>query len=340
MIAITELGADTRLWDAFVRNEPRGTCYHLAGWREVMDGVLGCECRYRVGTDDAGTWQGLLPLVRVKSALLGHYLVSMPFLNAGGPLGGGDAERALVQWAVGEAKRSRADLLELRSRTPIEGDVRTSNRKITVRLPLPADVDALWASFPSKLRSQIRRPRKEGLDVRFGADQREAFYDVFAHNMRALGTPVLPPRFFERIAAAFPEVVEFAVVYRGPTPVAAGCGFVWRREFELHWASSLREYSRLAPNMLLYAALMERMIGRGVQTFDFGRCTPGSSTHSFKQQWGGTDVALPWGQWSAHDMASTPSPERPLFVAARACWRRLPFGVTTRLGPILARRLP
>ena len=145
---------------------------------------------------------------------------------------------------------------------------------------------------------------------------------------------------FERLAKVFPGEVEFGAVYRGEQPIAAGCGFVWRNEFEMVWASSLREYRRQAPNMLLYWSFMQRMIARGISVFDFGRCTPGGNTHAFKRQWGGADVALPWAQWSRGDVVATPSPARPIFRAAAACWRHLPLAVANRLGPMIAARIP
>jgi len=122
--------------------------------------------------------------------------------------------------------------------------------------------------------------------------------------------------------------------------VAGGCGFVWREEFELTWASSLLEYKREAPNMLLYWSLIERMIERGLRSFNFGRCTPGGGTHRFKGQWGGSDVPLPWLQWSPGGVSATPNPDRPLYRRAAAVWRRIPRPITDRLGPVLARRLP
>src|SRR5256886_3734466 len=160
-----------------------------------------------------------------------------------------------------------------------------------------ASGEAVWRAFPAKLRSQIRRPQRDGLDARFGVAELPAFYEVFARNMRSLGTPVLPRAFFERLSRAFGGLVVFGTVYRRAEPVAAGCGFVWHGEFEMTWASSLREPSRSAPNMLLYWAVMGQMIARGVRGLDFGRCTAGSGTHRFKRQWGGVDVALPWLQW-------------------------------------------
>src|SRR6267143_3671093 len=293
------LDGNTDSWDEFVARTEGSSFCHLAGWREILSDVLGAECLYRVVTDGAGEWQGILPLVRVKSWLFGHYLVSLPFLNDGGPLGSAAARRLLVEEAVGEARRSRVDLLELRTRDPAGLDLAVSSRKITVLRPLPATPEALLASFPSKLRSQIRRPLKDGLTVRFGLDQREAFYDVFARTMRDLGTPVLPRALFERLAVAFPELVVFGVVYRGDRPLAGGCGFVWREEFEMTWAGALRESRALAANMLLYWAFMEHMIARGVRVFNFGRCTPGGGTHQFKRQWGGVDLPLSWHQYVA-----------------------------------------
>jgi serine/alanine adding enzyme len=327
-------------WDEFVSRDPGATFCHLAAWRAIMTDVLGNECLYYAALDSGGGWEGVLPLVRVRAPLLGHYLVSMPFLNAGGPIGSLPARSALAEAAVAEAKRSGADLVELRSRDAVPGDLRLSQRKITVDLPLPASADALWEGFSSKLKSQIRRPQKAGFEARFGPEHRAAFYEVFARNMRALGTPVLPADLFESIAVRLADHVVFGVVYRGSEPVAAGCGFIWRDSFELTWAASLREHSAAAPNMLLYWSFMTHLIGRGVRQFDFGRCTPGGGTHRFKQQWGGADVPLPWAQWTSRNVSAPPTPDRPVFRVAAACWRRLPLALANAIGPIIARRLP
>ncbi len=328
-------------WDGFVAQAEGSSFCHLAGWRAILTDLLGHECIYEVACDDEGHWQGMLPLVRVRSHLFGHYLVSMPFLNYGGPLGSPAAQARLAERAVAKARRFDVDLLELRARQPLPSDLRVSSRKITVLLELPPSAESLWQDgFTSKLRSQIRRPQKEGMEARFGIDQVQPFYHVFARNMRDLGTPVLPRSMFERIAELFADLVVFGAVYHREQPVAAGCGFVWRGEFEMTWAAALREYKREAPNMLLYWSFMERMIGRGVRVFNFGRCTPGSGTHRFKLQWGGVDAPLSWAQWSPGKVSATPSPERPLLRVASAGWARLPLALANRVGPLLARKLP
>lgn len=340
MIAIMPWDEGGAAWDAVVAADVDGTFAHLHGWRQVMVEALGHRPAFLGAIGEAGTLEGVLPLVQVRSALFGHYLMSMPFLNAGGPLGSPRAREALTRRAVELARSSGADLLELRTAgAPPEG-LAVSTRKITHILPLPASAPALWDQLPSKLRSQIRRPEKEGLVARVGSGERAGFYEVFARHMRALGTPVLPERWFAAIAAVFPNEAVFVTVHDGATPVAGGCGFIWRGGCEITWASARREWARSAPNMLLYWRFLQEAIARGCTEFDFGRCTPGSSTHAFKRQWGGEDRPLRWGQWRARGIAATPSPERGVFRFAAACWQRLPLAVTNRLGPVLARQLP
>ena len=279
----------------------------------------------------------------MRSPWFGHFLVSVPFLNYGGPLGPPASVRRLAERAVALAERDGVRLLELRSRAPLELDLPVSHRKVTVLLDLPPeDPDLLWNAFPAKLRSQIRRPRKEGAVVRFGPDQLGPFYDVFTRNMRDLGTPTLPRRFFENIREVFPDSATFGCVYMDGLPVAAGAGFRWAGEFELTWASSLREYNRKAPNMLLYWGLMERAIRDGLAVFNFGRCTPGGGTHRFKLQWGGRDEALWWYHHSpGRQVVATPTPDaNRAFALGTRLWKTLPLPVANRLGPLLASHIP
>lgn len=326
-------------WDRFVA-ERGGSFCHLWGWRAVMTEAMGHRCHYRAVLAEDGRLAGVNPLVEVRTGLFGSYLLSMPFLNAGGPLGDPEARRLLAEDARRLAQEARVGLLELRVREPLDAGLVVSDRKITVVRELPETSEALAKAIGSKVRSQVKRPQKEGMEVRVGADQLDAFYDVFARNMRDLGTPVLPLGFFHAIAEHLREQVVFTTVVHQGRAVAAGCGFVFGGEYEMTWASSLREVNRLAPNMLLYWGCMEEMVRRGIRRFDFGRCTPGGGTHRFKLQWGGQDVPLPWAQWSSAGVATTPNPQRPLFRLATAVWSRLPLAVANRLGPPLGRRLP
>jgi FemAB-related protein (PEP-CTERM system-associated) len=327
-------------WDEFVRSSAGWTHFHLWGWKGVMEEVFGHQCMYLAARDSTGL-AAVLPLVRVKSFVFGDYLISMPFLNYGGPLGMEDAIRALVARAVELAREQNVELLELRCREPMALDLPVSHRKITVLLDLPpGGPDAVWHTLTSNVRRKVRRAEKEGMSVRFGPDQVGAFYEVFSHHMRDLGTPTLPRRLFELLAHRFGADVWFGCVYYDGRPVACACGFHWAREFEMTWVSALQAYHNLYANMFLYWAFIERAAQQGLTLFNFGRCTPDSGTHRFKQQWGSRDAPLWWYQHAAGRRAATPSPDDRAFSWGPRVWRRLPLPIANALGPRVVRLIP
>ena len=328
-------------WDAFVASQTRATAFHRHAWAGIVEEVFGHEVGLWCARDGAGSLSGVMPLVRVRSRLFGNFLISMPFVSYGGPLGTPEATAALGGFAGKLAADTGTDLLELRCRAEAAIPLSVSHRKITVCLDLPADSpDALWSGLKTKVRSQIRRPQKEGLTARFGLDQGEPFYRVFARHMRDLGTPVMPWSWFDRLRRAFPDLVEIGCVYLGREPVAAGWGFRSGDEFEITWASSLRQHNALAPNMLLYWTFLERSVQHGAGVFNFGRCTPGGGTHQFKRQWGGRDEPLWWYQWGPHGNRATPSADDTRFALAQRLWRHLPLAVANVVGPRIVGNIP
>lgn len=341
MMRVEYFRGSAQEWDAFATRQHGFTHFHRAGWREVISRVFGHECPYLAAYNANGELAGILPLVRVRSAVFGHYLVSMPFVNCGGPIGTDIAVRALADEAVALARGDKVRLLEMRSRVPLDIGLPVSHRKITVLLPLPRTKELLFKDFDQNLRRKIRKRQKIGVTVSFGHDLVEPFFSVFAHNMRDLGTPTHSLSFFREIANQFANDCWFACAYLDGKPVAAGCGFTFGNEFEMTWASSLREYNQQAPNLLLYYACMERAIEEGLTQFNFGRCTPGSGTHRFKMQWGGAhEEPLWWYDFAASRGVTTPSPDEGAFSWGPHIWKRLPVSLATRIGPSIVRYLP
>ena len=123
-------------------------------------------------------------------------------------------------------------------------------------------------------------------------------------------------------------------------PSRAGAHSSGEDEMEMTWASSLNAYKRIAPNMLLYYRFMERGIDAGLTTFNFGRTSPRSGTHSFKTQWGTRDEQLWWYDRAASAEVKTPSPTDSGYAWGPRIWKRLPTGVATMLGPRIVRYIP
>ncbi len=329
-------------WDQFVQTCPGWTSFHLSAWEQTYRIVLAHETVYLTARSGGagGALRGVLPLVRVRSRLFGHFLVSLPFVNHGGPLGSDEAIQALVNEAIRIATRDRVDLLELRSRRALPIALAVSHRKVGVLLDLPPTAEALFKSFPAKLRSQIRRPQKDGVVVRAGHECLDDFHAVFAAHMRDLGTPTHGQRVFKDLAQRLDHAAWVKVAYLDDRPIACGMGFRWHDEFEITWASSLRAYNRVAPNMLLYWDMLQQAISEGCTRFNFGRSTPGASTHRFKLQWGGYDEPLHWYQFSTTGETATPSPDDGMLSLGPKIWRSLPLAFTNRVGPHVVRLIP
>jgi FemAB-related protein (PEP-CTERM system-associated) len=333
---------DRAAWDRYVGQQPEATAFHLAGWPEVLADCFGHRTFGLTAWQD-GTLTGVLPLVLMSSRMFGRFLVSLPFFDYGGVLADDAAtERALVDRAVALTRELGAAHLELRHVRTRDLGLQARTHRVSMRLPLPADPDVLWQGFKGKLRSQIRRPGKEGCVARIGgAEDLDAFYRVFAVNMRDLGTPVYPKAFFARILAILPEHTRLCVVERGGEPVAAAFLISFRHQLAVQWASALRRYNTLSPNMLLYWAVLEHACRSGHTLFDFGRSAPGSGTYRFKEQWGAQPLPLSWDYWLPE---GRPLPDlnyaNPRYAAAIRLWQRLPVAVANVLGPRIIKHVP
>lgn len=326
-------------WNAFVASCGNATAAHAFAWKAVIESAYRHECPYLVVRRD-GNIVGALPLVSVRSQAFGHFLVSMPFMSTGGPLGDESAVRELENAAIELARRRGAQMVELRCLDQMPTELPASTDKIVCEIDLPETAEQLWSAFPSKLRAQVRRPQKEGLTVRFGESEVLPFFSVFAHNMRDLGSPTHSLSFFRALQREMSSHVEFGCVYHGDAPIAAGCAVRWRDEVEMTWASALREYSASAPNMLLYWSFMERNINAGAKRFSFGRCTPDTGSHRFKKQWGTTDSPLYWYQWSASGHGSLPGTQSRSMAIATRLWQKMPLPIATLIGPYLRKGIP
>jgi FemAB-related protein (PEP-CTERM system-associated) len=329
-------------WDDYVSSHPEATGYHLLPWKRVVERVFGHRTAYLVA-ESGGRVAGVLPLVAFRSRLFGRFLVSMPFLNYGGILADDDAAATvLLEAATREAASSGASWIELRHTRRVCESLHPKMHKVAMRLPLRPTTAEQWDALDRKVRNQVRKADKSGITVASGgAELLDGFYDVFARNMRDLGTPVYPKRFFQAVLEAFPVATRVFAARLGDQTVAGSIVFRWRRTTEVPWASSLREHNPLCANVRLYWEMLQDAIAAGSDTFDFGRSTPNESTYHFKKQWEATPVPLVWEYWTASGVAVPDlSPKNARFERAIAAWRRLPVGVTRVLGPHIVRNIP
>ena len=227
-------------------------------------------------------------------------LVSLPYCDLGGILADSkDIESQLLQRALDYTKSRGIKSLEIREQKPLpnfdsEGTKHPS--KVRMVLELPTDSNTLLSSLKSKLRSQIKKPQRDGLKIKSGGiDLLDEFYSIFVRNMTHLGSPAHSKKWFEKIISKFDyrAGIKLAVLPDG-TPAAGGIYLTSSETFTIPWASSLREYNSWNPNMLLYWSFLEHATDKGYNYFDFGRSSPEDGTYKFKKQWGAEPYPLYW----------------------------------------------
>lgn len=335
---------DGERWDRYVLRASNSSCYHLSGWKGIVEKSFGHRTHYLVSETNTGEVNGTLPLVNLKSAFFGNFLISLPYFNYGGICADNhETEEALLEQAIDIAKRCKADHIELRHTRNYTNGLPVKTAKVSMRLSLPNNIEELWHSFPSKLRSQVQRPIKAGMFARIGREEElDSFYSVFSVNMRDLGTPVYSKVFFQNILKEFPKTSWILTVYtKEGFPVASGFLVGFKDVLEIPWASSLRSHNRFSPNMLLYWNALQFGCEHHYGTFDFGRSTPGEGTYRFKEQWGAKPVQLYWHYWlSKGGPIPELNPHNPKFKIALYVWQRLPLSVTNLIGPSIVKNLP
>lgn len=340
---------DAERWDAYVAGHCRGTPYHRYAWRDAMTKAYGIETHYYLAEnlDDPRNLLGVLPVATMPKVFGQRSMVSLPYCDRGEPLANSpDIEGTLLDRLCHDI----AGRHELRGTSDAFDkpliDSELSNlqvgEKVRLLLELPSTSTQLMDGFKSKHRSQINKAKKNGLvaDTGNSPDRVQKFFNVFVRNMRDLGSPTHSLKWFLAIASAYGKDCSIGLVYSGDDVIGAGIVLRNGHRAAIPWASTIKEYNRLAPNMLLYWTLLEEATDSGVTIFDFGRSNYAEGTYRFKTQWGARAVPLDWrtrGQTSSHRLDSQ-SPEkgstvtRSVRTLAGRAWQKLPLPLSVALG--------
>lgn len=328
-------------WSTLIQQMDHANLAQVPEWFVAIRNAYGHTPLYLQAEDTQGE-TAVLPAFLVRSRLFGTVVTSMPFLDTGGPCSPSvDLARVLVDCLIEEAKQLGADLVELRCTMEMDLPVPAYKDKVNLVLPLPEDPKGLWDQLDAKVRNQVRKAERSGLSVEFGgAAKLNEFYEVFSANMRDLGSPVHARSFFSAMFDAFADKARIALVRKDMKPIGGLIALTFKDTMVVPWASSLREYFSLCPNMLLYWETIRTACTEGFRRFDFGRSSRNSPTHRFKRQWGALEEPLYWYTiplGRGYKRQLTNADKRGAFLVQ--LWKRLPLSFAQRVGPYIRRNL-
>jgi FemAB-related protein (PEP-CTERM system-associated) len=353
MLVIESLSERTRNdWDAFVMGQEHANFFHLSGWKDAVERAFDHKPHYLAALRDNEVC-GVLPMFELKSRLFGHSLVSVPFGVYGGVLAADrETEAALTSAAASLGEMLGVDYVELRGGPDQLMDDELANGAgngpwqerslyVTFRKEILESDDENLKAIPRKQRAVVRKGIKNGLTSRTGREELlDAFYDIYATNVRDLGTPVFSKRFFEVLLDVYPDAF-ILLVDKGDVAVGGVFNFVFRDELMPYYGAGLREYFRDGVNDFMYWELMRWGRENGFKVFDFGRSKRDTGSYKFKRHWGFEEQDLDYRmrlvQATELPNVSPTNPKYKLFIEG---WRRLPVPVAKFLGPRIVRNIP
>jgi len=312
-------------------------------WLTVLSAGLGHD-PYLLEACEDGLPIGILPLARVKSLLFGSFLVSLPYLNWAGVVAErDDVAQELLDSAIGLADMLDVDHLELRNEREFSHRALTETleTKANMRLPIAGGMDAVWNQLKSVVRTQVRKGRGQGFSIDWGSvELLDDFYEVFAQNMRDLGTPVYGRSLFRAALLDLRPDAELCVVRIDGRPIAGALAVHGRGTTEVPSASVERRYRSTAANSFMYWELICRAIERGQQMFDFGRSTIDSGTYTFKRKWGALPQPAVWQYYRRRGHVADIRPDGGKYDRMIEIWKRIPVPITKLIGPWIVRGIP
>jgi len=336
-------------WDRYVLHHEKSGYCHLFNWTRVIRDVYNHKFIYLAAVkENPETCEeicGILPLYRFKSFTGRPRLLSIPFFDTAGILAQDrEAESFLFMKSISFFTQRMFSGMELRQDAPLNiPDMEVPgvvpeiySAKVGLHIDLLGSQGIMMESIKSKLRSQIRKGRKNGLAWRIGKRELlDPFYKVFSRNMRDLGSPVHSKKFFDAVFTYFYHHSFICVVFYRSKPVAASFMFKFKKRLANPWASSLKEYRHLNSNIFLYWQMIRFACNIGMEIFDMGRSSKGAPTYRFKKQWGPRENQIFWYRWGFKGKSINRIGE----TLSIGPWKKIPVRIANFIGPLVRRNI-
>jgi FemAB-related protein (PEP-CTERM system-associated) len=174
-----------------------------------------------------------------------------------------------------------------------------------------------------------------------GEEFLKGFYQIYAHSVRNLGTPVLPMRFMVNLLREFGPACRILAIFHEEHMVAGVMTFFFRDQVMPYYGGALRHAFRYAVNDFMYWHLLCYGAELGYRIFDFGRSKKGTGSYDFKRHWGFEPTPLAY-QYHLVRQKTIPdqNPLNPRFALAIQTWKRMPLWLSRWLGPRVVRFFP
>lgn len=272
--------------------------YHSYEWSELLNIVHGHGIFYLIEKN------GIFPLAHIDSRIFGNRLISLPFADYGGPCASNNKTvEMLIKRAEDVALDLNVDFIEIRSPNENYYSLLEKNGFIrrddyfTFRLNLNQNISNLWDVVGRKNRNMIRKAKKNSVKIALMQDKSDMrlFYKIYTKNMKELGSPPQPLKYFECLwAYFFPDKLLPLLAKYNDMHIAGGLFFKHGNTIHHSYQSSIKENLNLGQNNLMIWHVIKWGCENKYKFLDFGRTRVSAGNFLFKRKWGGDMTVMPY----------------------------------------------
>lgn len=274
-------------WNEFVSD--KGKVFHSWEWKKVLENTWGYKPEYTTYEKD-GKIVACFPLFIVNSPFLGKRAMSLPTSDFGGPLGNKVGCDKLIDDQLNRCKENGVKFLEIKGYKPVK-NFQLGNSYINFILRLSDGFENIWKkSFDRKNRNQIRKAERSGVEVKEGYEDKDInnFYQIYLTNMKILGTPPHPLKFYQNMKNEFKDDFKLFISYHEGREISAGVFLNFSGSL-YYWAGvSIYDFRNLNPQNLLLSRIIEWGCKNEIKKIEFGR-TSRKGVYNFKKSFGGVE---------------------------------------------------
>lgn len=300
-------------------------------WLEVIKRAYGHKA-YILQVEEGGKAKFVLPFVEIRNKI-----ISLPFVDYSFPIVE-DENAKHISEAKDFLKNNDYDfsIRSLDSNDALN-DLACDRNNLIQILKLTESVDEQWKGFTDKVRNQVRKAEKSGIEIKTDEKYLNEFWGLWAAHINKLGTPSHSLKFFDEIFKTFDTQNRMLITAWYENKIAGGMILMFDEDTAyVPWASSLDKLKPLCINHLLYWEAIKESIKREKKGFDFLRSQKGTGPYNFKKQWGTEERQLFYYSNKDNNI-NRESKKAKIFINV---WKNVPASIAKCLGPRLRKYIP
>lgn len=291
-------------WQAIFDSNPSSSVFQSPDWANRMEHCLKPWIAKSFIFEFADGTKVIWPILQIPSRRMFYRMEAMPLGLYGRPIIHGE-------WSPEKGKEILRSILAGRCiemqyvEDPIcnplsfllpRGIIQEVHTAETHLLELAESWDVMWEKkFSPRIRNQVRRAEKEGLEVRQALSKGdvEKFYLLYELSTKTWGynQPPYSKQFFLNLMDNPPETLRLLLVEDHEKPVAGGI-FIEDTEFVLYWFGAMDMIAeRKFPTYLLLSHVIRESIDKGKRYLNMGASGKLDGVRWFKELWGAKPVS-------------------------------------------------